>query len=93
MNSNQVRGKNGQFVQTTGNTAKQWEPKDKETHAALLEKFPNLILSNRVYEITSQKKTKTNEMIKSGLFPRPYIYGPKRWREADIRAWINEQAA
>ncbi len=93
MNKNLNRGKNGQFVQVKASNATPWESKNKEAHADLLEKYPNLILCDRVFDMTGQKKTKTSEMIKAGLFPRPYLYGPKRWREGDIRAWINEQAA
>ena len=83
---------NGRFVRKAVIT-KRWEPKNSEEHARLIEKYPRLLPAEPVYDLSGQRHTKTEEMSREGLFPAPVAYGPKRWREGDIRAWINEQAA
>lgn len=87
-----LKNKHGQFVADEANQAMPWKAKDQKAYAALLEKYPALKTMKAVLEMIGQGKTKTAELIKAGLFPRPCMYGPKRWREADVRAWINEKA-
>ena len=88
-----IRGKNGQFATDETVQAAPWEAKDKAAHAALLEKFPSLVLRKAMLAMIGQGNTKTMAQIKAGQFPRACMSSPMRWREADIRAWINEQAA
>lgn len=86
-----IRNKNGQFATNEATQAAPWEAKDKEAYSALLKEFPRLMPRKPMLYMAGQGNTKTMEMIKAGLFPRPCAFSPNRWREADIRAWINEQ--
>lgn len=87
-----IRRNNGKFAEDKEKQAKPWQAKDKERYAELLERYPNLKIRREMLSFTGQHNTKTMEQIKAGLFPRACMDSPKRWREADLRAWLEENA-
>lgn len=84
------KGLNGQFI--SSDESKTWEPKNAQAYAKLRKAFPRLLIRRDVLLMVAQGNTKTMAQIKAGQFPRACMTSPKRWREADIRAWIDEQA-
>lgn len=85
------KGLNGQFI--SNDESKSWTPKNAKAYETLKAKYPRLLARRDVLAMIAQGNTKTMAQIKEGKFPRACMVAPKRWREADIRAWIEEQAA
>lgn len=79
----------GQF-EVEKETASPWKPKSREQHVMLLEKYP-VFWGRKMLAGIVQGNTKTPEMIREEKFPRTVLQNPKSWREADVRAWIEEQ--
>lgn len=88
-----IRRNNGKFAEDKEKQAKPWQAKDKERYAELCDRYPNLLIRRAMLAMIGQGNTKTMAQIKAGLFPRACMEEPKRWREGDVRAWIEEQAA
>lgn len=85
-----AKDKYGRFTPSEG--AKLWQAQNKERYAALCERYPNLLIRRAVLAMIGQGNTKTMAQIREGLFPRACMDSPKRWREADLRAWLEENA-
>ncbi len=86
-----LKGKNGQFI--SDDETKSWMPRNAQAYESLKAQFPRLLVRRDMLAMIGQGNTKTMAQIKAGQFPRSCMASPKRWREADIRAWIEEQAA